>query len=685
MRRLALLCFLLGIALPALAVKRVTVEQLQQIVAGMHGKRDDEAARQLSNLELVERLSGDKLALWQADLPGPEARLTLTNLARESAFLDLPRGELPSLPTPDLPEQRRIMTLTVNYVSKTTHQLPNFYATRETTRFEDTPQGYDRAGHFVPYRPLHAVGNSSATSMYRDGEEVADSSTAKKSQEPTVGLKTSGEFGAILQTGLLDGAQSKLAWSHWEPGAQGPEAVFAFSVPKEKSHYQVTFCCLSGGAADLVFQRYAGYQGEMAIDPATGAVLRLTIQADLKADASMTRADIMVEYGQVEIGDKTYICPTRSISMSVVPADSYRSPAASIGLGTLIQAGGLRTSQISDADGSVVQSAPGASKKQLNEVVFSGYHLFRADTRLLAGTDAATEAIPASNSANSIPAPGTSHSDVGKASPAATAVNEAKAAPAESPLPPGSAAPVAEVHTPNPVLATVAEALPEITDATATALPTSPPSDTGFVLRESARLVDVDVVAFDAKGHPVTGLKPEDFEIYDNGRKQKVQVSGRAANLTAPLPGPATEEPRKLTAFPNHLATVANTTPQHADGSTTILLIDSSNLAWTDLTSARQEMLRFLRGLPATDRAAIYVLKASGFQVLEEPTADHSLLETKLAQWMPNAQDLARAQEEERRNRQQIDYVRHQSDLQYVNGNTVSAPETFMPADPAAA
>jgi VWFA-related protein len=93
-------------------------------------------------------------------------------------------------------------------------------------------------------------------------------------------------------------------------------------------------------------------------------------------------------------------------------------------------------------------------------------------------------------------------------------------------------------------------------------------------------------------------------------------------------------------------------------------------------------MLRFLRGLPANDRAAIYVLKANGFQILGEATADHAVLQAKLAQWMPSAQDLARAQEEERRNRQQIDYVRHRSDLQYVNGNTVSAPETFMPADP---
>ena len=54
-------------------------------------------------------MPSDKLPLRQADLPGPEARLFLTNLARESVFLDLPRGGVPSLPPPALQEQRRMM------------------------------------------------------------------------------------------------------------------------------------------------------------------------------------------------------------------------------------------------------------------------------------------------------------------------------------------------------------------------------------------------------------------------------------------------------------------------------------------------------------------------------------------------------------------------------------------------
>ena len=196
---------------------------------------------------------------------------------------------------------------------------------------------------------------------------------------------------------------------------------------------------------------------------------------------------------------------------------------------------------------------------------------------------------------------------------------QAEAAPAEKPLAPASTAAVAEVSETTAAIATQ-PAIPEMTSSIATALPN------GFVLRQAARLVDVDVVAYNANGHPVTDLKPEDFEIYDIGRKQKLQFSNQAANLTAQPASPATEQPGNQAAFSNRSATAADTKRQNADqeGSVTVLLIDSSNLAWTDLTSAREQILRFLRELPASDRAAIYVLKTSGFQILEEVTADHA-------------------------------------------------------------
>ena len=156
MRRCVLLACLAAMVSPAFAAKRVTVEQLQQVLSAIHGKPDAEIALQLSDLQLTERLSTPKLLQLEENLPGPQARQTLTALADLSAFLSLPPAEIPATPAPDFAEQRRVMALTMTYVSKTLHQLPNFSATRITTRFQDQPQGYEKGGSVL--RPRAAVG-----------------------------------------------------------------------------------------------------------------------------------------------------------------------------------------------------------------------------------------------------------------------------------------------------------------------------------------------------------------------------------------------------------------------------------------------------------------------------------------------------------------------------------------------
>ncbi len=49
--------------------------------------------------------------------------------------------------------------------------------------------------------------------------------------------------------------------------------------------------------------------------------------------------------------------------------------------------------------------------------------------------------------------------------------------------------------------------------------PTPPDDD---VVKISTNLIQIDVTVTDSKGKVVTGLKPEDFEIYENGEKQKI-------------------------------------------------------------------------------------------------------------------------------------------------------------------
>jgi VWFA-related protein len=192
--------------------------------------------------------------------------------------------------------------------------------------------------------------------------------------------------------------------------------------------------------------------------------------------------------------------------------------------------------------------------------------------------------------------------------------------------------------------------------------------------------VDLTAVAYDAKGVPLTDLKPQDFELFDNGRPQKLRIVA-CPGIPSVSASAASETQTSFSNQPGTLS-AANADAIRSESSLTVLLIDSAHLSWPDLSNARQQMISFLRQLPDSVEVGIYIMKSGDFQILQEPTTNHGLLMERLSHWMPRAADLAQAQEEERRNRRQMDYVRHKSDLQYVNGNMISAPESFQPPDP---
>src|SRR5688500_2934805 len=52
--------------------------------------------------------------------------------------------------------------------------------------------------------------------------------------------------------------------------------------------------------------------------------------------------------------------------------------------------------------------------------------------------------------------------------------------------------------------------------------PTGTPPDDDVVMKISTTLIQADVTVTDKNGNVVTDLKPEDFEIYENGKRQEI-------------------------------------------------------------------------------------------------------------------------------------------------------------------
>lgn len=332
-------------------LQSMTADELERILAKNKGGHDAAVARQLSGFELKERLSNSRLQALIKSAPGPKSRLTLLVLADVSVFLAPAATEEPIQAPPDLGQQRHMIALTVDYLGKTLEKLPNFYAKRTTVRYEGDIQKVSPKGAEAQGAPLwRRVGSSEVTVLYRDGKELVDPrGWETRSAHPEVGgLVTKGTFGPILSAVIVDASHGEIAWDRWERGNAGTLAVFRYTVPESQSHYSV-----AAGFAEQA----GGYHGDVAIDPATGAILRLTVKADPLLGSSTVRADIMVEYGPVEIGGKIYTCPIRSVSIT-------RGA----------------TKMLFDAMG---DSVPSEMVTRLNDVNFGDYHVFRSESRIL--------------------------------------------------------------------------------------------------------------------------------------------------------------------------------------------------------------------------------------------------------------------------------------------------------------
>lgn len=670
-----ILCLFSQFAIPALAVKRVTVDELSKLIAIDRETRDAKIAQRLQNLELTERLNTTKLTAMEAALPGPESRRALVALADQATFLAPPQAEIPNQPVPTLEEQREMTAKAVDYVKTALRRFPNLIARRDTIRFEDTPAIVRTgslsapAGVFIPAQPLHPVGRYSNVVSYHDGEEVDQATGAQSNGDSgKTGLNSIGEFGPILSAVFGDLPQGNLTWSRWEQGATSPVAVFGFTVPREASHYEVRFCCFNGSE----FRAFAAYHGEITVNPARGTILRLTLITDLRKSDPVKKANLMVEYGPVNLAGQTFYCPSRSISVFVVPLQVNRREA-------LPTRGTIQTTR-GEVE-VVVQNnglADAPPQTLLNEVVFDQYHLFYSEAHMVTGDNAEAVRSPvASANANAVAAP--SASAVPEKLPSADVA--AQQSPSSAALPPvdsqafappkAEEAAVAEPATTaaTPAIPTPAEpATPEI-NVTVQQMPSVPDVAFGeakFSLRVTTRIVDVGVSAFDRKGKPVTDLKPEDLKITDNGRLQTLRSFGRATTASAALP--ATAEDAQPDQYTNRIdaAGGAQSAVGTVAGNSTILLLDATNLRFEDLTRARQQILKVLGTLPASEPVGLYVRVGYGFKVLVEGTTDRKALSAALNMWVPNAQDLARAQEADMRNRQQFDTLRRPTDVGFA-------------------
>jgi VWFA-related protein len=147
-------------------------------------------------------------------------------------------------------------------------------------------------------------------------------------------------------------------------------------------------------------------------------------------------------------------------------------------------------------------------------------------------------------------------------------------------------------------------------------------------LTSTTRNVLLDVVVTDKQDKPVSGLKKEDFQVFEDGKPQTVTFfeptfpSSTAAASAAPAPPLP----------PNTFTNVPKVAPNTA---VNVLLLDALNTNMGDQAYIHKEMVSFLASIPPGTRVGILLLSEK-LRIVQGITQDSTLLRAALQRLAAN-------------------------------------------------
>jgi hypothetical protein len=361
------------------------VDEIERIIAEGSTLDDRELAHRLGEMNPTQRLTSARHKQLAAQLRGKASTEVLLALYDLSQFQDLPPAGLPQDTRPDQGEQGKILQSAVEFAARTIRKMPDLFATRQLARYQELVSvGGAVQPAIVENRPYRLIDRSTSVVRFREGSEVVEADSGNRPGDSREGLDTWGIFGPALESILADMLNSRIGWKQWEDSPYGRLAVFRFAVPEDTSHYEVRFCCyLDQNGLPGYFSANPGYHGEVAINPRTGAVMRLVTQADLKANSNVPamqsglvpvlRSDVQVDYGPVNIAGREYICPLRAVSVMT---------SWTLGLhGPLKVYTGQKTG--SKAVHQAMEREEHSRVTAINQAEFTNYHVFRSEMRIV--------------------------------------------------------------------------------------------------------------------------------------------------------------------------------------------------------------------------------------------------------------------------------------------------------------
>ena len=148
------------------------------------------------------------------------------------------------------------------------------------------------------------------------------------------------------------------------------------------------------------------------------------------------------------------------------------------------------------------------------------------------------------------------------------------------------------------------------------------PDSNVTVVHINVNMVQLDVAVTDKKGRYVTGLGPANFQVYEDGIREKIAAFGEenGAPRSVRYSGPGGKVPR-LGKYVVDSPSGSNLIAPSAPGASVFILFDTSNYMYRGFSLARDAIAQFVRSLAGADRVAFYSYSRDFFRAC--PLKDH--------------------------------------------------------------
>jgi hypothetical protein len=185
-----------------------------------------------------------------------------------------------------------------------TEGLPNYVCQEIMARYESTTRPAN-------WQAMDVVGTAV---VYENGKEdyrdvTVNGRPVKKSLEQVGGASSTGEFGTMLIDLLSPATDAQFRYRRDERTSGIVTKVYDYTVKRENSHWQIT----------MASQTYRPpYKGSVWIDPATGRVMRIEMQAfGFPDDFPTDDVESAMDYQYTRLGDtKQYLLPVHAETLS---------------------------------------------------------------------------------------------------------------------------------------------------------------------------------------------------------------------------------------------------------------------------------------------------------------------------------------------------------------------------------